>query len=135
MQLSAEPVFVSPVQELPSLQSAGQSPSQVSPASVVPLPQLIEQSLSVVESQPAGQQPSAPAQTSMEVWVQAARQVPSPPRTSLVQTLPSWHSVGQALRSPTGAAVSQVSPASRVPFPQDSGSAQPSSILPSQSLS
>ena len=64
LQFSALPVMASWVQALPSLQSAGQLPSQVSPSSSMPLPQLVEQSLSELKVQPAGQQPSLSAQVS-----------------------------------------------------------------------
>jgi hypothetical protein len=47
------------VQLLPSMQLAGQSPSQVSPVSTAWFPQVTEQSISVLWSQPGGQQPSA----------------------------------------------------------------------------
>lgn len=58
MQFAGLPVLVSMVHALPSLQSAGQLPSQVSPLSTVPLPHVAEQSLSLLLVQPAGQQPS-----------------------------------------------------------------------------
>jgi len=45
-QLPAEPVLVSVVQALPSLQSTAQLPSQVSEPSTIPLPHVAEQSLS-----------------------------------------------------------------------------------------
>ena len=54
---------------------------------------------------------------------------------SVVQMLPSSQPEGQTPGCPRGMAVSQVSPSSSVPLPHISGSAQPSSILPSQSLS
>lgn len=47
-QLVAEPVLVSVVQALPSLQSAGQLPSQVSEPSTMPLPHVAEQSVSLL---------------------------------------------------------------------------------------
>lgn len=54
------PDSVSIVQELPSLQVAGQLPSQVSPGSRTPFPQYGEQSLSLPLVHPVGQQPSPP---------------------------------------------------------------------------
>jgi hypothetical protein len=58
VQAPAEPVEPSIVQELPSMQLAGQLPSQVSPDSTTPLPHLTVQLSSLVELQPGAQQPS-----------------------------------------------------------------------------
>ena len=112
LQFSAEPVFVSTVQALPSLQSVGQSPSQVSPSSTTSLPHDAEQSLSMVESQPSGQQPSSIVHSLIGWCAQATLQVSALPFfVSMVQALPSLQSAGQ---SP-----SQVSPSSTTPLPQE----------------
>jgi len=55
------PDSVSIVQLLPSLQVAGQLPSQFSPGSMTPFPQYGEQSLSLPLVHPDGQHPSPPA--------------------------------------------------------------------------
>jgi len=90
------------------------SPSHVSPGSTTPLPQSAEQSLSLSESQPGAQQPSSFTHVVMAVdWQTASHIAALPIRASVVQALLSSHMVGQ---SP-----SQVSPASRVPFPQVAG--------------
>jgi len=87
-QLDAAPVNVSAVQALPSLQSAGQLPSQTSPGSTWPLPHDAEQSLSLLWLQPAGQQPSPPTQALTAAWVQAVVQA-LPTVASVVQAMPS----------------------------------------------
>jgi hypothetical protein len=58
LQVIADPVSVSRVHELPSLQEVGQFPSQRSGGSTIPFPQDRGQSSSVVGLQPDGQQPS-----------------------------------------------------------------------------
>lgn len=111
LQELAEPVDVSTVHELPSLQSAGQLPSQVSPGSTTRLPQLAEQSLSVLLLQPAGQQPSPVTHCEIAWWLQAALQFDAlPVWASSVQAFPSLQSTGQL--------PSQVSPVSTTPLPQ-----------------
>ena len=111
MQFSAEPVFESMLQALPSLQLSGQSPSQVSPASVILFPQLTEQSSSTVESQPAGQQPSAAAHSVICWWLHATLQFSlEPVMVSMVQAVPSLQ--------PSAQSPSQVSPVSTAPLPQ-----------------
>jgi len=110
--VDALPVRVSVVHAMPSLHSVGQLlPSQVSPASTTLLPQKPPQSLSVAEVQPEGQQPSPLLHMVMGSKVQAALHIIAlPVRVSVVQALPSLHTVGQL-------APSQVSPASTTPLP------------------
>lgn len=129
-QVAAEPVSVSVVQALLSLQLVGQSPSHFSPASIVPLPQVVLQSLSVWLVHPAGQQPSSLAQVVRGILVHWNEHCSAEPvNESVVQAFPSSQVVGQ---SP-----SQVSPASVMPLPQEfvqSGSdpeSQPSEQQPS----
>jgi hypothetical protein len=64
-QLPAFPVLTSVVHALPSLQLAGQLPSQISPGSTTPFPHVAPQSLSVLALQPDGQQPSPGEQAVM----------------------------------------------------------------------
>ncbi len=111
LQLPMLPVLSSRVQGLPSLQLAGQLPSQVSPASMTPFPQLAEQSESLLAEQAAGQQPSPCSQLDTVWWLQATLQLATEPvSASTVQELPSLQLAGQL--------PSQVSPASMTPFPQ-----------------
>jgi len=111
LQFASLPVIVSIVQGSVSSQVVGQSPSQVSPGSTTPLPQKGEQSLSVAVVHPAGQHPS-PSLHSVIGWnVQVTLQLSGDPVImSIVQLLPSLHSVGQL--------PSQVSPPSMTPLPQ-----------------
>jgi hypothetical protein len=110
VQAPAEPVEPSIVQELPSMQLAGQLPSQVSPDSTTPLPHLTVQSLSLVELQPGAQQPSPPAHWVIALCPHASVQAPAEPLVvSAVQALPSSQLAGQL--------PSQVSPVSTAPLP------------------
>jgi hypothetical protein len=93
--LEAEPIMVSVVQAMPSLQEMGQLPSQVSLASIIEFPQVEEQLLSLAPEQPVGQQPSSLAQFSIAIEVQAALQ-PVPVSMSAVQEFPSLQAVGHA---------------------------------------
>jgi hypothetical protein len=107
----ALPDVVSVVQLLPSLQLAGQLPSQVSPVSTAPLPHVTAHSLSLLLLQPGAQQPSPVTHVVMSVYVQTTLHwLVAPLRVSVVQTLLSLQDAGQL--------PSQVSPDSTVPLPQ-----------------
>src|SRR5262245_40382777 len=90
---AALPVSVSMVQALPSVQSAGQLPSQVSPASTTLLPHEAEQSESLMALQPAAQQPSPPRHCVI-AWCEhaALQEAALPVSVSMVQALPSVQS-------------------------------------------
>ena len=91
--------------------------SHSSPASSSPLPQITGQSLSTRAVAPGGQQPSPLMAAVMGTWTQAVVHW-APVMVSTVQALPSLQVVGQAPGLPAGILVSQVSPASMTPLPQ-----------------
>jgi hypothetical protein len=94
------------------LQAVGQFPSQASGASTTPFPHSAEHSPSFVASHPSGQQPSPLVHAVTGSVAHCASQVATAPVIeSVVQGSPSSQVVGQ---SP-----SQISPASRRPFPHD----------------
>jgi len=110
VQAPAEPVEPSVVHELPSLQLAGQLPSQVSPDSTTPLPHRTVQLLSFVLLQPGAQQPSPFLHCVMSLcphWTLHDAGVPLV--VSIVQALLSLQLAGQL--------PSQVSPDSTAPLP------------------
>jgi hypothetical protein len=111
VQAAAEPLVVSVVQTLPSLQLAGQLPSHVSPASTAPLPQRTLQSLSLLLLQLPGQQPSAVVHEPTGVcWQTTLQSDGLPVSASAVQAFESVQVVGQL--------PSHFSPVSTTPLPQ-----------------
>jgi hypothetical protein len=131
-------VSVEVVHALGAVQLVGQAPvwpaamavSQVSPVSTTPLPQqlatpvvhvVIGQSASVALVQPAGQQPSlvVPLQVVIGVFTHLAEQSAAlPVRAEVVQVSGAVQLVGQAPVCPAGIALSQFSPGSTTPLPQ-----------------
>jgi len=110
VQAAAEPAVVSVVQALPSLQLAGQLPSQVSPVSTAPFPHRTPQSLSLLLLQLAGQQPSPVVHEPIGVcWQTTLHSDSLPASVSAVQAFESVHVVGQL--------PSHFSPVSTTPLP------------------
>jgi hypothetical protein len=115
LQVAADPVEPSRVQESASAQVDGQLPSHSSPASTTPLPQKGWQSVSVLALQPGAQQPSALRHWVMATFEQTRLQLEAEPLTtvSAVQATPSLQPARQL--------PSQVSPGSTTVLPQTAG--------------
>jgi hypothetical protein len=96
--------------------------SHFSSASSWPFPQVVEQSESVAGVHRAGQQPSSAAHSLISVFWHSAAQVPSFRSRSRVHDTLSLHCWGQAAMAFWAMAVSQRSPSSSAPLPQDVGS-------------